>query len=156
CAALGIERGPVYVQLVLAADGPRVMEVAARLGGGHDAELCLAATGVDLAALAVRAALGDELSPAEMVPRFRHGAIVRFLIGPPGELVAVEGIDAALEVPGVLDVQPYRRAGELLATLAVGADRAGFVLAGGPDRAAAEAAADRAAELVRFRTLQAA
>jgi hypothetical protein len=32
----------------------------------------------------------------------------------------------------------------------------GFVLAEGVDRAAAEAAADRAIELVRFRTLQAA
>ena len=34
------------------------MEVAARLGGGHDAELCRAALGVDLNALAVEAALG--------------------------------------------------------------------------------------------------
>ncbi len=42
----------------------------------------------------------------------------------------------------------------MLAGLAVGADRAGFVLAEGFDRAAAEAAADRAVELIRFRTLQ--
>jgi biotin carboxylase len=154
CAALGVTRGPVYVQLVLAPDGPRVMEVAARLGGGHDAELCLAATGVDLAELAVRAALGEPISPDELVPRHQHGAIVRFLIGPPGELVAVEGVEDALRVPGVLDVQSYRRAGEHLAALAVGADRAGFVLAEGSDRAAAEAAAARAVELVRFRTLQ--
>ena len=33
-----------------APDGPRVMEVAARLGGGHDGELCAAALGVDLSA----------------------------------------------------------------------------------------------------------
>jgi biotin carboxylase len=156
CAALGIEHGPVYVQVVLAPDGPRLMEVAARLGGGHDAELCLAATGVDLAALAVHGALGDTISSAELARQFQRGAIVRFLIGPPGELVSVEGLDAARAVPGVLDVQPYRRAGELLSALAVGADRAGFVLAEGADRAAAEAAADRAVELVRFRTLQAA
>ena len=107
-------------------------------------------------ALAVRAALGEEIDPAELAPRHAHGAIVRFLIGPPGELVSVEGLTEARAVPGVLDVQPYRRAGERLAALAVGADRAGFVLAEGHDRAAAEAAADRAAELVRFRTLQAA
>jgi biotin carboxylase len=154
CAALGVERGPVYVQVVLAPDGPRVMEVAARLGGGHDAELCLSATGVDLASLAVRAALGETIPADELAPRFRHGAIVRFLIGPPGELVAVDGVAEALAVPGVIDVQAYRRAGELLAALAVGADRAGFVLAAGADRAGAEQAADRAAELVRFRTLQ--
>jgi biotin carboxylase len=154
CAALGIERGPVYVQLVLAPDGPRVMEVAARLGGGHDAELCLAATGVDLAALAVRAALGDPIAPAALAPVFQRGAIVRFLVGPPGELVAFEGVDEALRIPGVLDVQSYRRAGERFVPIALGADRAGFVLAEGGDRAAAEAAAARAIECVRFRTLE--
>jgi len=156
CAALGIERGPVYVQIVLAPDGPRVMEVAARLGGGHDAELCLAATGVDLATLAVRAALGEPVHAPELWRSRKQGAIVRFLIGPPGELVAVEGVDEALRVPGVLDVQSYRQPGDRLAALAVGADRVGFVLAEGVDRAAAEAAADRAVELVRFRTRQAA
>ena len=56
--ALGIRNGPSYTQLRLGADGPVVMEVAARLGGGHDAELCRAALGVDLNALAIDAALG--------------------------------------------------------------------------------------------------
>jgi biotin carboxylase len=154
CAALGIVRGPVYVQIVLSVDGPRVMEVAARLGGGHDAELCLAATGIDLATLAVRAALGEPISAPELWRSRRQGAIVRFLVGPPGELVAVDGVDEALRIPGVLDVQSYRQPGDQLAALSVGADRAGFVLAEGADRAAAEQAADRAAELVRFRTLQ--
>jgi biotin carboxylase len=154
CAALGIERGPVYVQIVLAADGPRVMEVAARLGGGHDAELCLAATGVDLAMLALHAALGEPISASELWRSRQQGAIVRFLIGPPGELVAIEGVEEALQVPGVLDVQSYRQPGERLSALAVGADRVGFVLAEGVDRAAAERAAERAVELVRFRTLE--
>ena len=35
------------------------MELAARLGGGHDAELCEAALGVDLNGLAIDFALGD-------------------------------------------------------------------------------------------------
>jgi biotin carboxylase len=154
CAALGIEHGPVYVQLVLGPHGPRVMEVAARLGGGHDAELCLAATGIDLAALAVRAALGDAIAPIELAPLHEHGAIVRFLIGPPGELVAVAGVDEAMRIPGVLDVQSYRQAGERFVPIALGADRAGFVLAEGADRAAAEAAAAEAIEAVRFQTLE--
>ena len=36
-----------------------MIEVAARLGGGHDAELVEAVTGVDLNGLAIDAALGD-------------------------------------------------------------------------------------------------
>jgi biotin carboxylase len=38
--ALGVTDGPTYTQIVLGPEGPRVMELAARLGGGHDAELC--------------------------------------------------------------------------------------------------------------------
>jgi biotin carboxylase len=51
--AVGIRNGPSYTQLRIGPDGPRVMEVAARLGGGHDAELCRVALGVDLNALAI-------------------------------------------------------------------------------------------------------
>ena len=58
CRALAITDGPTYTQVLLSPDGPRVMEVAARLGGGHDGELCAAALGVDLSAAAVLAALG--------------------------------------------------------------------------------------------------
>ena len=74
--------GPTYTQVLLAPDGPRVMEVAARLGGGHDAELCAAALGVDLSAAAVRAALGAR--PGPLAPTRERAAVVRFLIAPAG------------------------------------------------------------------------
>src|SRR5581483_12316895 len=45
-AALGIENGPTYTQLRVGGGGPEVVEVAARLGGGHDSELVQAVTGV--------------------------------------------------------------------------------------------------------------
>ena len=89
CRALAITEGPTYTQVLLAADGPRVMEVAARLGGGHDAELCAAALGVDLSAAAVLAALGRP--PGSLEPVRDRAAVVRFLIAPPGRLRARRG-----------------------------------------------------------------
>ena len=53
------ERTDVHADRRSEPDGPRVVELAARLGGGHDAELCPAAIGVDLNALALAAALGE-------------------------------------------------------------------------------------------------
>ena len=44
--ALGVRNGPTYTQIRVGADGSRVVELAARLGGGHDAELVEAVTGV--------------------------------------------------------------------------------------------------------------
>ena len=52
-----------------APDGPAVIEVAARLGGGHDAELVEAAVGVDLNGLAIDAALGEPARRARRRPR---------------------------------------------------------------------------------------
>jgi len=152
--ALGIEDGPTYTQLRIGREGPRVGELAARLGGGHDAELCAAALGVDLNGLALAAVLGDEIPERALVPIERAGgACVRFLVAPPGELRDVEGVEDACAVEGVLDVRLYRRAGHRFGELRHGSDRAGAVIAVGATREEALARAGRAAECVRFDTV---
>jgi biotin carboxylase len=151
--ALGVERGPTYTQVRLSADGPRVMELAGRLGGGHDAEVCEAAIGIDLNTLAIRAALGEPVEVPEAQPI--GGACVRFLVPPEGELLGVEGIDDALAVEGVLDARVYRRPGWRFGPFRRGADRAGFVLARGDSRDDALARADKAAALIRFEATRA-
>ncbi|MBD0290282.1 MAG: ATP-grasp domain-containing protein [Thermoleophilia bacterium] len=147
-AALGIREGPTYTQLRVGEDGPRVIELAARLGGGHDAELCEAALGIDLNALALAAALGRRAKVP--VGRPAGGACVLFLVAPPGRLRRVAGVDEALRLPGVLDALPYRPPGWRFGPLRAGADRAGFVLARGDSRAQALARGEAAAERVRF------
>ena len=101
-AALGIAEGPTYTQVIVSEEGAVVGELAARLGGGHDAELCRVALGVDLNGLAISAALGEEIRRHELAPHARvGGACVRFLVAPPGELRAVRGLDDAFAVEGV-------------------------------------------------------
>ncbi len=149
--ALGVRDGPTYTQLRMGASGPQVVELAARLGGGHDAELCRAALGVDLNGLALAAALGertDEPRPTELV----GGACVRFLVAPPGELRGVRGVEEAARLDGVLGVDVYRRPGHRFRRLLTGSDRAGAILAVGSSRGEALERAGRAAELVRLDT----
>ncbi len=148
CAALGITSGPTYTQVLLAPGGARVMEVAARLGGGHDGELCAAALGVDLSAAAVLAALGR--APGALAPTRDHAAVVRFLIAPAGRLVRADGLGEARALPGVELAYSYRAPGTQIAPLLRGPDRAGFVLASGATRAEAEAAARAAEAAIRF------
>ncbi len=149
--AVGIRNGPSYTQLRLAADGPVVMEVAARLGGGHDAELCAAATGVDLNALAVRFALGEPVRDTVSKASSPAGAAVAFIVPPVGRLLAVEDVDQVEEAPGVEWIRIYRRPGHVFGPLRSGVDRAGAVLATGASRDDALARARRAADAVRFR-----
>jgi len=151
--ALGVTDGPTYTQIVLGPDGPRVMELAARLGGGHDAELCRVALGIDLNGLALAAALGEPLEVPE--PKPTGGAVVRFLVPPEGVLQDVDGLEDALAVEGVLDARVYRSPGWEFGPFRRGSDRAGYVLARGESRDDALGRADRAAELIRFRTADA-
>jgi len=155
-AAVGVQDGPTYTQVLVGEDGPRVGEVAARLGGGHDAELCEAALGVHLNALAISAALGERLYDGAFVPdELAGGACVRFLVPEPGVLELVEGLEAAERSNGVVWVRSYRERGYELGELRRGADRAGAVLAVGGSRKQAMDRARRAASKVRFVTADA-
>jgi len=152
-AALGIRTGPTYTKIRVGADGPRVGELAARLGGGHDAKLCEAALGVPLDELALAAALGDEISEGALVPAERvGGACVRFLVAEPGELQEMTGVQEAEAAEGVTGVWIYRREGYRFGPLRRNSDRAGAVLAVGSSREEAVERADRAAECIRFDT----
>ena len=141
-AALGIENGPTYTQLRVGADGPQVIEVAARLGGGHDAELVQAVLGVDLNGLAIDAALGNELVLTPHEPLV-GGAVTRFLVAPAGVLERVE-------VPEGVEARIYREPGYVFTPLRRGADRAGAVLVTADSREEAVARAEAAAVSVRF------
>ena len=141
-AALGIENGPSYTQLRIGPDGPQVIEVAARLGGGHDAELVEAVLGVDLNGLALDAALGNELVLTQHKPRV-GGAVTRFLVAPPGVLERVE-------VPEGVEARIYREPGYVFTPLRRGADRAGAVLVTADSRDEAVSRAESAAAAIAF------
>jgi biotin carboxylase len=148
--ALGVRNGPTYTQIRVGRDGNRVVELAARLGGGHDAELVELATGVRLNDLALDFALGERACVPE-TQALVGGACVLFLVAPEGELVAVEGLEEAEAVEGVAEVRLYRRPGHVFGPLLRGADRAGAILATGASRDDALERARRAAAALRFR-----
>jgi len=152
--ALGVEDGPTYTQVLLSPDGPRVGELAARLGGGHDAELCLAAVGVDLNGLALAVALGEQPGPFEPRPQV-GGAVTRFLVAPEGRLEDVQGLDEVRALEGIVAVRSYREPGFVFGPLRRGGDRAGAMLAVGASREEALERAGRAAERIRFVTADA-
>ena len=152
-AAVGIENGPSYTQVLVGPDGPRVGELAARLGGGHDAELCRVALGVDLNGAALSAALGEEIHVDEPCARGACRRRVRPLPRPPpGELREVTGIEEAFAQAGIRGIRIYRRPGHRFEEFRRGPDRAGAILAVGESREEALERASRAEATIRFET----
>jgi cysteine synthase A len=115
------------------------------MGGGFDADVTLLASGVDLYRRVLGVALGDrDLEESGVTGEKHGGAIAKFLFGKPGVVQGVAGLDEARKVPGVVEVEVFVPVGGRVHPLTDSAKRAGYVLARGPSRAAAEAAADRA------------
>ena len=151
--ALGIENGPTTTQVLIGDAGPLVAKLSARVGGGHDGELCRVALGIDANALTVRAALGEPVPMHALAPSHGVGAAcVRFLVAPPGALHEVRGVEEAFAVDGVRGIRIYRKPGHVFRELRRASDRAGAVLATGETRDDALDAADEAAERIRFVT----
>jgi biotin carboxylase len=150
-AALGVANGPTYTQVVVGERGAHVVELAARVGGGHDAELCRAVLGVDLNGLALSAALGEPVDDERLRPvQQAGGACTRFLLPEPGTLVEVQGVEEAKALDGIAWVRVYPEPGAVLGPLRRGSDRVGAVLALGASREEAVARAGRGADCVRF------
>jgi biotin carboxylase len=148
-AALGIRNGPTYTQIRVGEDGARVVELAARLGGGHDAELAEAVTGVRLNDLALDFALGNEARVTGTQSLHGSGCVV-FLVAPEGVLQEVTGAEQARALDGVVDVRVYREPGHVFGPLLRGPDRAGAVIAVGDSREQALERARAAADEIRF------
>jgi biotin carboxylase len=153
-SAVGITDGPSYTQVLVGPEGVRVGELAARLGGGHDAELCRVSLGVDLNGAAIAAAVGETIPAGSITPVAKvGGACVRFLVPPPGELQEVAGVEEAFALPGVRGIRIYRRKGHRFGEFRRGADRAGAILAVGGSREEALERAAKAEAMIRFETV---
>jgi biotin carboxylase len=152
-AALGHTRGPCYSQVAIGARGCFLFETAARLGGGFDADVTRLASGVDLYERLLGIALGDAtLERQGRVASPHGGAVAKFLVGTPGGVVAVKGLDDARALPGIDDAEVFVPVGGRVFPLTDSAKRAAYVLAHGPSRAAAVAQADAALARIRIDT----
>lgn len=127
CRALGLDRGPVHVELRLNDDGPWVIEVAARSIGGLCSRTLRFGTGMSLEELILRQALGWPLPSTE-----RDGQAAGVMMIPiprAGRLVAVHGVDAATAVPNIEDVVISAHLDQELVPLPEGWQYLGFIFA---------------------------
>jgi biotin carboxylase len=156
-AALGHRRGPCYSQVLHGGRGTFLLETAARLGGGFDADVTRLASGVDLYDRVLGVALADAaLERQGPVSPPHGGAIARFLVARPGRVRAVHGLDEARAGEGIDDALVFAPVGSRVLPLTDSAKRAGYVLAHGVSRDEATGRADAALARIRVDTDEAA
>ncbi|MFH8562012.1 SDR family oxidoreductase [Streptomyces sp. NPDC017988] len=148
--AVGLVEGPAHTEVILTADGPRVVESHNRCAGGHINELVDTVHGVDLERLTYRLALAEPVTVPE--PAADGAAAVRFLTPPAGRVVSVEGVDEARAAEGVVRVEVKAEPGRDVRPLHWSEDRSGVVVVRAENSAAAARRARQVAESIEIRT----
>jgi biotin carboxylase len=102
--AIGLDRGALHTEVKLTPDGPRVIEVNGRIGGGVP-EMLLDATGVELLPIAIRIALGERIV-FDSMPACTQIGYLLYVQAPSSmhTITAVEGLDQLRARPGVEEV----------------------------------------------------
>ena len=149
-SGFGVTSGILHIEFLVSDDTRTVylIEFAIRGCGSKVAtHLMPALTGVDVVRVVIRQALGLR-TPIEPT-HAGHGAL-HFLLFPRGRVTAVHGVDAARQLPGVIDACVERRAGDFIDDVHDGRSRPGHVLVCGRDRTDVQETLARVRALIRI------
>jgi biotin carboxylase len=139
--AVGIRMGFAHVEMMVSAQGVRLIEIAARGCGARIAtDLLPELTAVDLLGLRLRQALDE---PVEMQSaQTQSSGICRFFEIHPGTVRRIDGLKEAAALAGVIHLEFAPTVGARLERAISGDQRPGFVLAAAESRSKALAIAD--------------
>jgi biotin carboxylase len=143
CAAVGLRRGPVNFDLVAGDDGEvYLIEMGARLGGNGLDRLVSRTLGVNLVRAALELAVGGRPRPRPR-PRRRGTGMVYALHSPhAGVLTAIEGLDAARSVPGLVELEIHAALGAAVLPYDQGSRKLGYLTLVAPTAAEVRGALD--------------
>lgn len=147
--AIGIVNGPSHTEIMLAHDGPKVIETAARLGGDFiTSKLIPLSTGVDFVTASVRLALGHDV---DVKPSMSRGAAIRFMTADrPGVIKRIKLRDNLRLREGFTECEFYVSEGDRIDFPHSSNDRVGHVLFTGRDVIEATSRADEALSAVEI------
>ena len=125
--AIGIQNGPSHTEIKVTKDGPKIVELGARLGGDCiTTHLVPLSTGVNMVECSIKIALGEK---PDLEPKWSKGSAIRYLKTGTGTVKEIEGVDEAEKIEGVVQVSIVHGIDEQVGEIKSSVDRAGFVIA---------------------------
>lgn len=125
--AIGIKNGPSHTEIKITKNGPKIVELGARLGGDCiTTHLVPLSTGINMVECSIRIALGEL---PDLKPKWNKGSAIRYLETGEGYVTDIRGIEKAESVPGVKQVSIVHGIGEQVGEIRSSVDRIGFVIA---------------------------
>lgn len=129
--AVGIQNGPSHTEIIVTKDGPKIVEIGARLGGDCiTTHLVPLSTGVNMVEACIRIALNEK---PDITPTLHYGSAIRYFQQHAGVVKSIEGIEEAEKMLGVKQVSIVHGVGETITDITDSGSRMGFVIAQGTD-----------------------
>ena len=146
--AIGIANGPSHTEIIVTKDGPKIVEIGARLGGDCiTTHLVPLSTGVDMVECCIKIALGEKV---ETKIKFSKGSAIRYLTCNTGKIRSISGLDDARSLNGVKQVNMVYGMGDIVSEIKSSSDRVGFVVAQGDTPEEATDICNRAKEIINI------
>lgn len=148
CCAVGINKGPAHVEMMVTKRGPVMIELGARMGGDNiTTALVPLSTGIDMVRATIDIALGNT---PNISPCLNYGAAIRYIKAPEGIISSISGIDEAKQIPGSKDVIMTKSVGDRSTPIHCSNDRIGSVIAQAPTVDKAVSICEQMVERIRI------
>ena len=129
-SALGINNSPSHTEIKITEEGPKIVEIGARLGGGNiTTHLVPLSTGVNMVSNVIKLAIGDEIN---LVHSKEVGsAIFFFYSNEDGIIRKIEYNKDIFLDDRLVEMSFQKRVGDRVTKLLNGSDRFGFIITTG-------------------------
>ncbi|MDD3945039.1 MAG: ATP-grasp domain-containing protein [Bacteroidales bacterium] len=126
CAAIGIEKGPAHVEMMITKRGPVMIELGARMGGDNiTTALVPLSCGIDMVKATIDVSLGNK---PDILPALHCGSAIRYFDVPYGTIKSISGLEIAKKVDGVCQISFTKELGDVSTPIYCSNDRIGFVI----------------------------
>lgn len=146
--AIGIKNGPAHVEIMFTANGPKMIELGARMGGDCiTTHLVPLSTGINMVKATIKLALGE---PIDIIPSIQKGSAIRYFGEFHGTLQSISGIEKAEQIEGIRQVTFIKRVGDKVGGIESSMNRIGYVIAQADSARDAVETCNRAMNLIKI------
>lgn len=127
--AIGLINAPSHTEIMVTKEGPKIVELAARLGGDFiTSKLVPLSTGVDMVGNSVLLATGANV---DLTPTRQNGSAIHFIQGAEGILKNIVVDEEIYHLEGIEEVSLYKKPGDLTHSTRSSNDRLGHIITTG-------------------------
>jgi biotin carboxylase len=146
--SVGITQGPAHVEMMLTKNGPKMIELGARLGGDCiTSHLVPLSTGVNIVKESIKIALSEKPCVQKTLNK---AAIIRYFQAQIGTIRSIKGIEEAQSIPGVIDIALMKKIGDSILEIENSLDRVGYIVVQGQSLVDAQAIFDIALYAIKI------